>query len=132
MNKGEVLDIKDYVKCPQMGYKIYGKWRALTLEQKRLINKLCDSWLSQDAYIEYLTNEIIKLKKINKIEEIKMVGCCVEVPFFNNTLIEIDRPLAIETIVVKVNELIKEINKLEVNKNTQIELLERGGNNEDD
>lgn len=119
MNKEEVLDIKDYVKCPQLGYKIYGKWGALTLEQKRLINKLCDSWLSQNNYIEYLTNEIIKLKKIKKIEEIKIVGCCVEVPFFNNTLVEMDTPLAIETIAVKVNELVKELNKLEVNKNVK-------------
>ena len=119
MNKGKVLGIKDYVKCPQMGYNTYGKWGALTLEQKRSISKLCDSWLEKDNYIEYLTNKIIKLKEINKIEEIEMTGCCVKVPFFNNALVEIDTPLAIETIVVKINELVKEINKLEVNKNVK-------------
>lgn len=46
MNKEDVLKIKDYVKCPQTGSKTYGKWGALRVEQRILINKLCDSWLS--------------------------------------------------------------------------------------
>lgn len=46
MTKEDVLKIKDYVKCPQTGSKTYGKWGALRVEQRILINKLCDSWLS--------------------------------------------------------------------------------------
>lgn len=46
MTKTEVLKIKDYVKCPQTGSKTYGKWGALRVDQRILINKLCDSWLS--------------------------------------------------------------------------------------
>ena len=46
MNKKDVLKIKDYVKCPQTGSKTYGKWGSLRVEQRILINKLCDSWLS--------------------------------------------------------------------------------------
>lgn len=46
MTKQEVLMIKDYVKCPQTGSKTYGKWGALRVDQRILINKLCDSWLN--------------------------------------------------------------------------------------
>lgn len=46
ITKDLVLKIKDYVKCPQTGSLEYGKWGALRVEQRKLINDLCDSWLN--------------------------------------------------------------------------------------
>ena len=59
MNKEDVLKIKDYVKCPQTGSKTYGKWGALRVDQRILINKLCDSWLSMyDKEVNELEKKI--------------------------------------------------------------------------
>lgn len=58
MNKKDVLKIKDYVKCPQTGSKTYGKWGALRVEQRILINKLCDSWLAMYEGLNELEKKI--------------------------------------------------------------------------
>lgn len=59
MTKDLVLKIKDYVKCPQTGSLEYGKWGALRVEQRKLINDLCDSWLNMyDEKINQLEKKL--------------------------------------------------------------------------
>lgn len=59
-----------------------------------------------------LDKEVEIIEEPKKIEKIEMVGCNVIVPFLNNELVGTDTPLALETTIVKVNELIDEINNL--------------------
>lgn len=59
-----------------------------------------------------LDKEVEIIEEPKKIEKIEMVGCNVRVPVLNNELVGIDTPLALETTIVKVNELIDEINNL--------------------
>lgn len=63
-----------------------------------------------DQIISFESKEILEEPK--KIEKIEMVGCNVRVPVLNNKLVGTDTPLALETTIVKVNELIDEINNL--------------------
>lgn len=63
----------------------------------------------------FINNEVEIIEEPKKIEKIEMVGCNVRVPVLNNELVGTDTPLALETTIVKVNELIDEINKLKVN-----------------
>lgn len=59
MTRKQVLEIKDNVKCPQIGSITYGKWGALRLEQRLLINELCDSWLNMyDREINELESKL--------------------------------------------------------------------------
>lgn len=59
-----------------------------------------------------LNDEVEIIEEPKKIEKIEMVGCNVRVPALNNELVGTDTPLALETTIVKVNELIDEINNL--------------------
>lgn len=59
-----------------------------------------------------LNDEVEIIEEPKKIEKIEMVGCNVRVPVLNNELVGTDTPLALETTIVKVNELIDEINNL--------------------
>lgn len=59
-----------------------------------------------------LDKEVEIIEEPKKIEKIEMVGCNVRVPVLNNELVGTDTPLALETTIVKVNELIDEINNL--------------------
>lgn len=53
----KVLEIKDNVKCPQLGSCTYGKWGTLKLEQRLAINDLCDSWLYKNELLDnYVKN----------------------------------------------------------------------------
>lgn len=63
----------------------------------------------------FLNDEVEIIEEPKKIEKIEMVGCNVRVPVLNK-LVGTDTPLALETTIVKVNELIDEINKLKGEK----------------
>lgn len=68
-------------------------------------------------FIEYgncLDDKVEIIEEPKKIEKIEMVGCNVRVPALNNELVGTDTPLALETTIVKINELIDEINNLKV------------------
>ena len=60
----------------------------------------------------FLNDEVEIIEEPKKIEKIEMVGCNVRVPVLNNELVGTDTQLALETTIVKVNELIDEINNL--------------------
>lgn len=60
-----------------------------------------------------LDTELEIIEENKKIEKIEMVGCNVRVPILKNELVETDTPLSLETIIVKVNELIDKVNKFE-------------------
>lgn len=64
----------------------------------------------------FLNGEVEIIEEPKKIEKIEMVGCNVRVPVLSNELVGTDTPLALETTIVKVNELIDEINNLKENK----------------
>ena len=55
-----IEQIKEYTKCPQFGDADYGKWGALTLEQRRAYRYLIDIIDSLDQEIKRLNNESIK------------------------------------------------------------------------
>lgn len=71
MTKDLVLKIKDYVKCPQTGFLEYGKWGALRVEQRKLINDLCDSWLNM--YDEKINQLETKLRSAMLEERITQI-----------------------------------------------------------
>lgn len=63
ITKKDVLKIKDYVKCPQTGSLEYGKWGALRVDQRLLINELCDSWINMyDREINELEEKLSQAK----------------------------------------------------------------------
>ena len=55
-----IEQIKEYTKCPQFGDADYGKWGALTLEQRRAYRYLIDIIDGLDQEIKRLNNESIK------------------------------------------------------------------------
>lgn len=59
-----------------------------------------------------LNQDVEIIEEPKKIEKIEMVGCNVRVPVLNNELVGTDTPLALETTIVKINELIDKINNL--------------------
>lgn len=70
------------------------------------------SLLESISRFDAFEKDIEIIEKQKKIEKIEMVGCNVRVPVLNNELVGTDTPLALETTIVKINELIDEINKL--------------------
>lgn len=40
--KDEIKEIREYISCPQFGDDHYGKWGALTIDQRRKIKYLLD------------------------------------------------------------------------------------------
>ena len=59
----KVLEIKDNVKCPELGFLHYGKWGTLRQEQRILINDLCDSWLYKSELLDNYVKNWNELKK---------------------------------------------------------------------
>lgn len=59
----KVLEIKDNVKCPQLGSVDYGKWGALRVEQRELINDLCDCWMYKNILLDNYIKNWNELKK---------------------------------------------------------------------
>lgn len=49
--------LRDFIKCPQLGSEDYGEWGALRLEQRLAISNLLDQLDSADAYIRQLEKE---------------------------------------------------------------------------
>lgn len=83
------------------------------LKNGQYLDEENDSILSNIKYdLSNLNDEIEILDGPKKIEKIEMVGCNVRVPGLNNELFGTDTPLALEITIVKVNELIDEVNKL--------------------
>ena len=64
-----------------------------------------DCRLSEFRLIDCLNEDVEIIEEPKKIEKIEMVGCNVRVPVLNNELVGTDTPLALETTIVKVNEL---------------------------
>ena len=64
------------------------------------------------SFYNMLFEEVEIIEEPKKIEKIEMVGCNVRIPVLNNELVGTDTSLALETTIVKVNELIDEINNL--------------------
>lgn len=65
---------------------------------------------------DIFTDEVEIIEEPKKMKKIEMVGCNVRVPALNNEIVGTDTPLALETAIVKVNELIDEVNKLKEGK----------------
>jgi hypothetical protein len=53
-------EIRKYISCPQLGDIHYGKWGALRVEQRLLINRLLDDLDNADKTIKYLQQRIDK------------------------------------------------------------------------
>lgn len=73
-----IEQIKEYTKCPQFGDADYGKWGALTLEQRRAYRYLIDIIDGLDQEIKRFNNEstndeypkvFVKIIKDHKHEE---------------------------------------------------------------
>ena len=58
--------LRDFIKCPQLGSEDYGEWGALRLEQRLAINDLLDLLDSADAYIKDLHDKIKELRDENR------------------------------------------------------------------
>lgn len=66
MTKEQVYEIKNKVRCPQLGSIDYGEWGILNFEQRKAINILCDSWLvinAHDTFQTMYTEEFVKFVK---------------------------------------------------------------------
>ena len=71
--------IRKAIECPQFNNTRYGKWGALTLEQRTYIKILLNEVEDADKYIKklYLENQKLKevidkaIKHVNKYESIK-------------------------------------------------------------
>lgn len=55
--------IREYVSCPQLGDKHYGKWGILPLEQRQNIAQLCEYCNLQEKYAETFFKETQSLKR---------------------------------------------------------------------
>ena len=58
--------IRNFIRCPQLGSTDYGEWGALRLEQRLAINDLLDQLDSADTYIEKLGEENKNLDNLAK------------------------------------------------------------------
>ena len=59
--------LRDFIKCPQLGSTEYGAWGALRLEQRLAINSMLDQLDSADAYIRQLEKENEELKNKTQV-----------------------------------------------------------------
>lgn len=59
----KVKEIKDNVKCSQLGSINYGKWGCLREDQRLIINDLCDSWLYKSKLLDKQVKDWHELKK---------------------------------------------------------------------
>lgn len=57
-------EIREYISCPQLGDDHYGKWGALTLEQRKVIYDLINFVECDDLEITRLKQEKARLNKI--------------------------------------------------------------------
>lgn len=48
--------IRKYIECPEFGNTHYGKWGALSIEQRRIIKAMCD----RIDYQDHLIKEFLK------------------------------------------------------------------------
>ena len=55
--------LRDFIKCPQLGSTEYGAWGALRLDQRLAINDLLDLLDNADAYIKELENAIEDMRE---------------------------------------------------------------------
>lgn len=55
--------IREYIKCPQLNGTDYGRWGALTWEQRKLINELCEKCDIFEGSADYFAKGNIKLKE---------------------------------------------------------------------
>lgn len=65
--------LRDFIKCPQLGSTDYGEWGALRLEQRIVINDLLDQLDSAEGVIEQLKKENEELKQGYKLKVKQMV-----------------------------------------------------------
>lgn len=56
-----IKQTREYIKCPQFGDPHYGRWGALSLEQRKIIKQLCDMVEEQDKIIRKLKIQVAKL-----------------------------------------------------------------------
>ena len=65
--------IREAIECPEFGYKGYGKWGILNLEQRKLIKRLLDELDSADNCVKklYLENKQQK-EVIDKIKNMQI------------------------------------------------------------
>lgn len=111
-------EIREYISCPQLGDDHYGKWGALSLEQRQVIYDLINFVECDDLEITRLKQEIARLNKIidelekyiidkyyiddweekvlsqedliNKLKELKEEGKPQEIPLFEGTMEQLD------------------------------------------
>lgn len=55
--------LRNFIRCPQLGSTDYGEWGALRLEQKLAISNLLDQLDSADAYIKELEDNIEAMRE---------------------------------------------------------------------
>lgn len=58
ITKRLVLEIKENVECPELGFTHYGKWGSSSREQRLTTNALCDDWLWRYDLLDDLENRI--------------------------------------------------------------------------
>lgn len=108
----ELLGLAKDGKVPQKikyEYSIY----ELTPEMNDYYCKNEMRWFTNEINSLGVLNDYVEIiEEPKKIEKIEMVGCNVRVPVLNNELVGTDTPLALETTIVKINEIIDEINNL--------------------
>lgn len=63
ITKKLVLEIKENVECPELGFTHYGKWGGSSREQRLTTNALCDDWLWRYELLDDLVMRIEKAKK---------------------------------------------------------------------
>ena len=125
--------IRKAIECPRFGYDHYGEWGALRLDQRKYIKRLLDELDSADAYILKLYEENQQLKEqLEEDKDIELLDVALLSQSDNwlwcPSKDDFAKDIELNSYIIsnirentlnfqrKLNEVIKEVNKLRKKK----------------
>ena len=125
--------IRKAIECPRFGYAHYGEWGALRLDQRKYIKRLLDELDSADAYILKLYEENQQLKEqLEEDKDIELLDVALLSQSDNwlwcPSKEDFEKDIELNSYIIsnirentlnfqrKLNEVIKEVNKLRKKK----------------
>lgn len=125
--------IRKAIECPQFGYDHYGEWGALRIDQRKYIKRLLDELDSADAYILKLYEENQQLKEqLEEDKDIELLDVALLSQSDNwlwcPSKEDFEKDIELNSYIIsnirentlnfqrKLNEVIKEVNKLRKKK----------------
>lgn len=125
--------IRKAIECPRFGYDHYGEWGALRLDQRKYIKRLLDELDSADAYILKLYEENQQLKEqLEEDKDIELLDVALlsqsDNWLWRPSKDDFEKDIELNAYIIsnirentlnfqrKLNEVIKEVNKLRKKK----------------